>query len=80
MLSILQKAENDGYRYNNQNLYTLFEGPNIRPDSNDILFRDGYEIKKDNKIYLSKYIEDYYPVLAVSSPNFKFDEKKKKYY
>lgn len=80
LLSILQKAENDGYRYNNQNLYTLFEGPNIRPDSNDILFRDGYEIKKDNKIYLSKYIEDYYPVLAVSSPNFKFDEKKKKYY
>lgn len=79
-LSILQKAENDNYRYKNQSLYTFFEGPNIRPDSNDILFRDNYQDRENNKIYLSKYVEDYYPALAVSSPNFKLEEKEKKYY
>lgn len=73
----MQKAkDNTDYQYNNQSFYTFFEGSNIKPSSNDILFRDNYKIKENNRVYLSKYIEDYYPALAVSPPNFIFKEGK----
>lgn len=76
-LSILQKAkDNTDYQYNNQSFYTFFEGSNIKPSSNDILFRDDYKINENNRVYLSKYIEDYYPALAVSPPNFIFKDGK----
>ena len=77
--TILKKEEEVPYNYKGNSLFESLEAPNILPNNNDCIFRENYFKNNDEKIYLSKYDSDYYPVLSVSPPNFVFKGKKYQY-